>query len=58
MKAMKLLVQKKYLTKKVIFTGKSDILEILSISNIFVLTSLQEGLPKSIMEAMSIKNLL
>jgi glycosyltransferase involved in cell wall biosynthesis len=56
MKTLKELVEKKHLSDRVIFTGRrQDISEILSISNIFVLSSLQEGLPKSIMEAMSMK---
>lgn len=44
------------LSSKIHFLGnRADIPELLSISNIFVLSSYYEGLPRSIMEAMSAK---
>jgi len=49
----KKLIEKLNISQNFIFTGyKKDILKILSIFNIFVLPSLREGLPRSIMEAM------
>ncbi len=47
-------VIKKKLESKVLFLGsKADISNILAVSDIFVLTSLWEGIPVSIMEAMA-----
>lgn len=51
---LELLVQGYDLTEKIIFLGwQRSINEILAISDIFVLTSLWEGLPRSMIEAMS-----
>jgi glycosyltransferase involved in cell wall biosynthesis len=48
------LVKRKKLQEKVIFTGfRRDIPEILSITDIFVLPSLSEGLPIALLEAMA-----
>ena len=49
-------ITKRYsLEKKIIFLGhRKNVNEILSITNVLILTSLLEGLPRSIMEAMAI----
>ena len=48
-------VRKNGLQEKVILTGyRSDVLDLLSIANVFCLTSYREGLPISMLEAMSI----
>lgn len=50
------IVKKKKLDKNIIFTGRrNDIPRILSISDIYVASSVREGLPVNIMEAMYMK---
>ena len=54
---LRLLVQELNIEGKVIFAGyRKDIKEIVKISDVFLFTSYQEGLPVSIMEAMSAGN--
>jgi len=53
-KKLKTLVKKYDLEDKVIFTGyRNDIPQLLSIADIFVLSSYREGLPAAVMEAMA-----
>jgi glycosyltransferase involved in cell wall biosynthesis len=50
------MIEENKLEGKVILTGRrNDIPELLYISNLFVFTSIREGLPKSIMEAMAME---
>jgi glycosyltransferase involved in cell wall biosynthesis len=50
------IIEENKLEGKVILTGRrNDIPELLYISNLFVFTSIREGLPKSIMEAMAME---
>jgi glycosyltransferase involved in cell wall biosynthesis len=52
---LKNLVDKFQISKNVVFLGyRKDIPELLYISDVFALTSLREGLPRSIMEAMAV----
>ncbi|MGH2101405.1 glycosyltransferase family 4 protein [Aerococcus urinaeequi] len=49
------LIEEKNLTKNIRLIGyRSDILEILQISNVFIFPSFREGLSKSLMEAMAV----
>lgn len=51
---LKKYVEKLGISNQVIFMGyRNDIIELLKISDIFLLTSVQEGLPRSTMEAMA-----
>ncbi|MEA2015811.1 MAG: glycosyltransferase, partial [Actinomycetota bacterium] len=55
-KELKDYVKNEGLPKKVLFLGrKTDIPELLYISDLFVMTSLHEGLPKAMMEAMAME---
>lgn len=54
-KKLKLLVKKYNVEDRVVFLGyRSDVKELMMISDCFLFTSLQEGLPRSLMEAMSL----
>ena len=55
-KNLEIYIARRNLTKQVIFLGRrNDIPELLYISDVFVMTSFREGLPKSMLEAMSME---